>query len=191
MADILRIRSAPGEPWTEIPVIQGPQGERGNNWMFGSPDPNTVDNWESKYGVKLGDCYLQTTTGNAYIYRGDDTWEFKVCLKGQDGINGTKGDRGMSWVVGNPEPNDVEDWSTYGTVITGDLYLQRGTGKVWQLQEDGSWVYQTSLIGPQGTPGESGPKGDPGDTYTITAADYDAIADVVLTKLPSAEGVSY
>lgn len=35
MADILRIRSAPGEPWTEIPVIQGPQGLQGEQGLKG------------------------------------------------------------------------------------------------------------------------------------------------------------
>lgn len=35
-----------------------------------------------------------------------------------------------------------------------------------------------------------GAKGDDGDDYVITSADYDAIATVVLNRLPSAESVS-
>lgn len=41
--------------------------------------------------------------------------------------------------------------------------------------------------GPAGEAGPAGPKGDSGDTYVITEADYNTIADVVLGKLVSAE----
>lgn len=47
------------------------------------------------------------------------------------------------------------------------------------------------LRGPQGEPGPAGPKGDKGDSYTITQADYDAIANVVFGKMTNAEGVRY
>ena len=45
--------------------------------------------------------------------------------------------------------------------------------------------------GPAGAQGPQGEKGDKGDTYTITEADYDAIAAIAITKLPTAEGGTY
>ena len=45
--------------------------------------------------------------------------------------------------------------------------------------------------GAQGPQGEKGEKGDKGDSYTITEADYDAIAAIAITKLPTAEGGTY
>lgn len=36
-----------------------------------------------------------------------------------------------------------------------------------------------------------GPKGDPGDDYVLTAQDKEDIAEIVLTLLPSATGVSF
>lgn len=56
---------------------------------------------------------------------------------------------------------------------------------------NGPWVTVPAIQGPQGEQGPKGDKGDPGATYTITAADYAAIAAVVLEQLPSADGVSY
>ena len=53
-----------------------------------------------------------------------------------------------------------------------------GTEEEWLL----------SLIGPAG---EKGEKGDKGDSYTITEADYEAIAALAVTKLPTAEGGTY
>lgn len=50
---------------------------------------------------------------------------------------------------------------------------------------------QDGAQGPAGPQGEQGPKGDPGSNYTITTADYSAIADVVLSKMTNAEGVKY
>lgn len=51
--------------------------------------------------------------------------------------------------------------------------------------------------GPRGPQGETGPKGDPGekgdkgDTYTLTAADKQEIAELVLTLIPDGTEVNY
>ena len=44
------------------------------------------------------------------------------------------------------------------------------------------WTYQGTTL--------KGAKGDKGDSYTITNADYNAIATIVLSKLTAAESVS-
>lgn len=45
--------------------------------------------------------------------------------------------------------------------------------------------------GDKGDKGDQGPAGPKGDSYTITQADYDAIANAVLSKMTNAEGVKY
>ena len=50
---------------------------------------------------------------------------------------------------------------------------------------------ETGPKGDKGDPGEKGEKGDKGDSYTITEADYEAIAAIAVTKLPTAEGGTY
>lgn len=45
--------------------------------------------------------------------------------------------------------------------------------------------------GPQGPKGDTGEKGPAGANYTITTADYDAIANVVFGKMTNAEQVRY
>lgn len=45
--------------------------------------------------------------------------------------------------------------------------------------------------GPQGPKGDTGAQGPAGANYTITTADYDAIANVVFGKMTNAEQVRY
>ena len=52
----------------------------------------------------------------------------------------------------------------------------------------GEWREIVALVGPQGVPGEQGPKGD---TYTLTDIDKSDIAALVLAQLPSTEEVEY
>lgn len=48
-----------------------------------------------------------------------------------------------------------------------------------------------SLKGEKGDVGEQGPKGDQGDSYILTDADKQTIADMVLASLPNGDEVSY
>ena len=57
--------------------------------------------------------------------------------------------------------------------------------------ENGNWIDIPAIVGPQGPAGEPGAKGDKGESYTITDADYEAIAAVVLSKMTNAEEVAY
>lgn len=51
----------------------------------------------------------------------------------------------------------------------------------------GQWEEVPVIRGKDGAPGKDGKSGE---DYVITEADYDNIADIVLTKLTSAESVS-
>lgn len=57
--------------------------------------------------------------------------------------------------------------------------------------ENSNWIDIPAIVGPQGPAGAPGAKGDRGESYTITDADYEAIAAVVLSKMTNAEGVKY
>lgn len=57
--------------------------------------------------------------------------------------------------------------------------------------ENGNWIDIPAIVGPKGPAGEPGVKGDKGESYTITDADYEAIAAVVLSKMTNAEEVAY
>ena len=80
-------------------------------------------------------------------------------------------------------------------------------GKDGEPGKDGTMTFEElteeqkeSLRGPQGDkgePGEKGDKGDPGepgpkgDSYVLTAADKEEIANTILSSLVDGEGVSY
>lgn len=60
------------------------------------------------------------------------------------------------WLTGNGGPNAADGQD-------GDMYLDTGTGDVYQKQ-NGGWIYQTNLTGPQGPVGAIGPQGATGLT---------------------------
>ena len=81
--------------------------------------------------------------------------------------------------------------------------------------QDGTWAEILAIVGPQGPQGETGPQGPQGETgpqgpqgpqgetgpqgpegpkgdsYVLTGTDRSEIADIVLSALPTAEGVSF
>lgn len=60
-----------------------------------------------------------------------------------------------------------------------------------QEVEDGVELTITNASGVSSALVKNGKDGDKGDSYTITQADYDAIANTVLSKMTNAEGVKY
>lgn len=192
MSNVLRVRTEPGGEWTEIPSIQGPQGEDG----FSPVVTTTPIDGGTKVTItdKEGDHSFNVMNGeggtadlsNYYNKQEVDDKIAEIEL-----TPGPQGERGTVWFTGIADPNASPDPNA--TPKTDDLFLNTTNGDVYKYNGT-TWVLSGSIRGPQGIQGEKGAdgdKGDPGDTYTITAADYDAIADVVLTKIPSAEGVSY
>ena len=75
------------------------------------------------------------------------------------------------------------------------LKYRKDASSPWQeiqvLQGEQGPVGPAGQDGKDGVQGPEGPAGKDGSDYTITAADYQTIADVVLSQLPSAEGVTY
>ena len=97
--------------------------------------------------------------------------------KGEKGERGIQGERGPQGIQGNPG-KDGE---------AGPQGLQGKTGPKGDKGDPGPQGIKGD-VGPQGPRGE---KGDKGDSYTITEADYEAIAALTVTKLPTAEGGTY
>ena len=73
----------------------------------------------------------------------------------------------------------VDDgWEKFGTGVVGATGPQGPKG-------------DTGAQGPKGETGAQGPKGETGDTYTLTNADKDDIATLVLNQIPVATGVNF
>lgn len=68
------------------------------------------------------------------------------------------------------------------------LFITDATDNTQQIEINNG---QDGEPGPKGDTGEQGPKGDPGNDYTITTADYNAIANVVFGMMTNAEEVAY
>ena len=58
----------------------------------------------------------------------------------------------------------------------------------YRVNSESEWK---ELIALKGDKGDKGEQGEPGETYTLTEEDKNEIADLVLTKIPSSEEVSY
>lgn len=110
-------------------------------------------------------------------------------IQGEQGIQGPKGEKGDQG-----EKGDTGERGPQG--IQGEAGPQGPQGPKGETGSKGDQGLQGE-VGPQGPQGiqgiqgEKGEKGDKGDSYTITEADYDAIAAIAVTKLPTAEGGTY
>ena len=97
-------------------------------------------------------------------------------------FKGPKGDTGPQGPQGpQGEPGAVD----FDTLTPEQLALLKG---------DKGDQGEPGPQGPKGDKGDKGDKGEPGQNganYTITSADYDAIANVVLGKMTNAEEVAY
>ena len=107
----------------------------------------------------------------------DLTPEQKASLKGD---KGDKGDTGAAGPQGEPGPKGDK----------GEPGPKGDKGDTGETGAQGPQGLQGEQ-GIQGPAGAKGDKGDKGDSYTITKADYDAIANVVFSKMTNAEGVRY
>ena len=148
---------------------QGDQGEKGDKGDKGDPGPQGIQGEQGVQGPR-GEQGLQG-------------------LQGAAGPQGTRGGRffiGTS-LSGTSTTKDFYNYGTGDTYIVGDMYIHKTLGYVYLCtsitpNNRAWWTYQgTSLKGPRGVKG---------DSYTITEADYNAIATVVLGKLTAAESVS-
>jgi len=84
---------------------------------------------------------------------------------------------------------NVQEATAYGVAVEEVLKV---VANVPLLEEESSLYIIQGEKGEQGETGPQGEQGEKGDSYTITSADYAAIADLVYnTYMVNAEEVSY
>ena len=86
--------------WTNIKGAVGPQGAAGTNGTNGVDGKSVTSGTTAPTGTgSTGDTYINTTTGETYVYNGT-TWVSTGSIKGPQGAAGPKGDKGDAGVVG-------------------------------------------------------------------------------------------
>jgi outer membrane lipoprotein-sorting protein len=145
---------------TSFMGTQGPAGADGKSFTSGTGTPTVPG--------KNGDTYVNTTTGETYVYNNNTWTSTGTSLKGDKGDVGVVGVQGMPGTSGTP---GIPGSGTAGAP---------GSGVTIVTNDTGTWVYNpttntwTNIIGPkgdkgdvgvvgvQGMPGTSGTPGIPG-----------------------------
>ena len=155
----------PGGP----PGRRGPQGPRGRAGANG----NTILHGSSLPTTGLGangDFYLDTATESLYGPKTAGSWPTSgTSLVGPEGLQGNPGNTILS---GSSLP-------TAGLGANGDFYLDTATESLYGPKAAGSWPTSgTSLVGPQGLQGNTGPTG-PGAQLFNTSGTYGPPSGVI------------
>ena len=158
--------------------LDGNNGQDGKDILSGTSDPT------SETG-KEGDKYVNTTTGDIFVKK-NGQWEREGNLKGP---KGDKGEDGVAGVAGQNGQNgrDGKDILSGTTDPTseigkeGDKYVNTTTGDIF-VKKNGQWEREGNL---------KGPKGDKGDTPTITTQlGADGISTDIILTLPGKEPIT-
>ena len=161
--------------------LDGNNGRDGKDILSGTSDPT------SEIG-KEGDKYVNTTTGDIFIKK-NGQWEREGNLKGPKGDNGKDGAAGETGAAGQNGQNgrdgkDILSGTTDPTTETGkegDKYVNTTTGDIF-VKKNGQWEREGNL---------KGPKGDKGDTPTITTQPgADGISTDIILTLPGKEPIT-
>jgi hypothetical protein len=149
----------------------GPQGLAGVNgsfWFNGTIDPPPAS-----IAAKTGDLYLNTNTGEVYLFGSSASWTGPIAvLKGQNGTsgingtngtNGTNGVNGAQWITGSGVPNPAIGNS-------GDFFINISNNNVYQKSSGGWGSVITTLSGPQGVQGTAGQNGTNGTFWCTGTA---------------------
>ena len=156
----------------------GQNGRDGKDILSGTTDPT------SETG-KEGDKYVNTTTGDIFVKK-NGQWEREGNLKG---AKGDKGEDGVAGVAGQNGQNgrDGKDILSGTTDPTseigkeGDKYVNTTTGDIF-VKKNGQWEKEGNI---------KGPKGDKGDTPTITTQPgADGISTDIILTLPGKEPIT-
>lgn len=168
-------------------LIIGPEGPQGVPGKDGAPGPQGPQGEPGKPGEK-----------------GDKGDQGEKGPQGPQGIQGIQGPPGADSTVPGPQgPAGANGISPTVTITPID-----GGYTITITDETGPHSFNVmngapgakgdqGIQGPAGPQGPKGPKGDTGAqgpagaNYTITTADYDAIANVVYGKMTNAEQVRY
>jgi hypothetical protein len=152
---------------------------RGSAWyVTSSPTQST--------GVPYGDMLLRADTGDVF-QKTEQGWSARGNIKGPKGDTGAQGVQGIQGVKGDTGATGPAGSKVYkgpvgsGVGVDGDVSINTTTGGLY-WRENGTWVLQGSLIGPQGPAGPEGPKGDKGDpgSGSVNSVNGDLGPDIVL-----------
>ena len=159
----------------------GQNGQDGKDILSGTSDPTPETG-------KEGDKYVNTTTGDIFVKK-NGQWEREGNLKGPKGDNGKDGAAGATGAAGQNGQNgrdgkDILSGTTDPTSETGkegDKYVNTTTGDIF-VKKNGQWEREGNL---------KGPKGDKGDTPTITTQPgADGISTDIILTLPGKEPIT-
>ena len=159
----------------------GQNGRDGKDVLSGTSDPT------SETG-KEGDKYVNTTTGDIFVKK-NGQWEREGNIKGPKGDKGEDGVAGAAGAAGQNGQNgrdgkDILSGTSDPTSETGkegDKYVNTTTGDIF-VKKNGQWEREGNL---------KGPKGDKGDTPTITTQPgADGISTDIILTLPGKEPIT-
>ncbi|WP_455224203.1 collagen-flanked surface repeat-containing protein [Granulicatella sp.] len=158
--------------------LDGNNGQDGKDILSGTTDPT------SETG-KEGDKYVNTTTGDIFVKK-NGQWEREGNLKGpkgdkgEDGAAGAAGQNGQNGQDGKDILSGTSD-PTSETGKEGDKYVNTTTGDIF-VKKNGQWEREGNL---------KGPKGDKGDTPTITTQPgADGISTDIILTIPGKEPIT-
>ena len=155
-----------GTSWVSSGNIKGAKGDpgtNGTNGINGTNGTSLTSGATAPTGTgATGDTYINTTTGDTYVYNGT-SWVSNGNIKGakgDTGAAGTNGTNGTSLTSGTTAPT--------GTGATGDTYINTTTGDTY-VYNGTSWVSNGNIKGAKGDPGAAGTNGTNGTSLTSGA----------------------
>ena len=175
---------------SEEDIYDGLDGQNGKDILSGTTDPT------SETG-KEGDKYVNTTTGDIFVKK-NGQWEREGNIKGSKGDKGEAGAAGETGAAGQNgrdgengqngqngrDGKDILSGTSDPTSETGkegDKYVNTTTGDIF-VKKNGQWEREGNL---------KGPKGDKGDTPTITTQPgADGISTDIILTLPGKEPIT-
>ena len=194
--------------WEREGNLKGPKGDKGETGAAGQNGENGQNGRDGKDILsgtsdptsetgKEGDKYVNTTTGDIFVKK-NGQWEREGNLKGPKGDKGEDGAVGATGAAGQNGENgqngragqngrdgkDILSGTTDPTSETGkegDKYVNTTTGDIF-VKKNGQWEREGNL---------KGPKGDKGDTPTITTQPgADGISTDIILTLPGKEPIT-
>ena len=191
--------------WEREGNLKGPKGDKGEDGATGAAGQNGQNGRDGKDILsgtsdptsdtgKEGDKYVNTTTGDIFVKK-NGQWEREGNLKGpkgdkgetgaagQNGQNGRDGENGQNGQNGRDGKDILNGTSdpTSETGKEGDKYVNTTTGDIF-VKKNGQWEREGNL---------KGPKGDKGDTPTITTQPgADGISTDIILTLPGKEPIT-
>ena len=188
--------------WEREGNLKGPKGDKGETGAAGQNGENGQNGRDGKDILsgtsdptsetgKEGDKYVNTTTGDIFVKK-NGQWEREGNIKGSKGDKGEAGAAGENGRDGENGQNgqngrdgkDILSGTTDPTTETGkegDKYVNTTTGDIF-VKKNGQWEREGNL---------KGPKGDKGDTPTITTQPgADGISTDIILTLPGKEPIT-